>query len=507
MEQKINTNLLLDIGLSMGEIKVYLALFKLGSSSTGNIVTEAKIHSSKVYSILDRLIDKGLVSYSKLGKKTIYSVTSANYILDYLNEKQKSIEKQKIQATTLITELESLKLFHNKKSEASVFKELKGFEVAIENFSKQIDENEEVLIFATTKFNKNLRRKFLDSLSIIKNKIRMCIDENSELKDSIEKLKKVRIKKIQETFIPALIYISENFVLISVDDGKTTFSIDNNDVGVSFKHYFETIWKSTTRVYYGKEGAEKVVEELIEAGKKGLPNYGFGTHDNPYRIFVPDVLDKFFEAEKKYNIDTKLLFMEGGEHEQPNAKVKYLPKEYLSPVRTMIYEDSVAMVDFTEPWTTIIIDKKEIADSFKNYFMTLWNSNTRVYHGDEGPKIALMEYANEGRKGNYVCGFGTDKDDYLKYFKETLQKCFSMSVECGGFDEKLLFGHGFKSPNPTAEVRVLPEGMDIPVRTMIYGDKVAIVDFSIPMTTIIIEKKSVADAYRKYFDYLWKIAK
>ena len=42
---------------------------------------------------------------------------------------------------------------------------------------------------------------------------------------------------------------------------------------------------------------------------------------------------------------------------------------------------------------------------------------------------------------------------------------------------------------------------------MIYGNKVAIVDFTRPITTIIIEKKEIADAYKKHFELLWKIAK
>ena len=61
----MDIELLKEVGLTEGEIKVYLALFKIGASSTGPIVKEAKIHSSKVYPILDRLIEKGLVSFIK----------------------------------------------------------------------------------------------------------------------------------------------------------------------------------------------------------------------------------------------------------------------------------------------------------------------------------------------------------------------------------------------------------------------------------------------------------
>lgn len=40
-----------------------------------------------------------------------------------------------------------------------------------------------------------------------------------------------------------------------------------------------------------------------------------------------------------------------------------------------------------------------------------------------------------------------------------------------------------------------------------YGDKVALIDFHKPFTTIIIENKDVAQSYRQHFEFLWKIAK
>ena len=70
-----------------------------------------------------------------------------------------------------------------------------------------------------------------------------------------------------------------------------------------------------------------------------------------------------------------------------------------------------------------------------------------------------------------------------------------------------IFAEGFKSLNVTAEVRYLSKEFLFPVRTMIYGNKVAIVDFTKPITTIIIEKKEISDAYKKHFDLLWKISK
>ena len=55
-------------------------------------------------------------------------------------------------------------------------------------------------------------------------------------------------------------------------------------------------------------------------------------------------------------------------------------------------------------------------------------------------------------------------------------------------------------------IRYLPKGFTMPIRTMIYGDKVAIVDFNKPITTIIIQKKEIVKNYYKQFELLWSIA-
>ena len=56
-------NALKDAGLTDGEAKVYLALLELGSSTTGPIIHKSKIAKSIVYQILEKLMQKGLVSY------------------------------------------------------------------------------------------------------------------------------------------------------------------------------------------------------------------------------------------------------------------------------------------------------------------------------------------------------------------------------------------------------------------------------------------------------------
>src|SRR3989338_6212668 len=95
------------LGLTKGEIKVYLALNKLGESTIGPIGRESKVSKSKMYDILDKLIEKGLVGYiSKEGTK--YFVTNdPHMILEYVNSKEKELQTTKQQVESFLPSLRS----------------------------------------------------------------------------------------------------------------------------------------------------------------------------------------------------------------------------------------------------------------------------------------------------------------------------------------------------------------------------------------------------------------
>ena len=59
----MNTKILEAAGLTGNEIKVYLALLELGSVTAGEILKKIEIHRGAVYDTLDKLMEKGLVSY------------------------------------------------------------------------------------------------------------------------------------------------------------------------------------------------------------------------------------------------------------------------------------------------------------------------------------------------------------------------------------------------------------------------------------------------------------
>ena len=62
------------IGLTNGEARVYSSLLNLESSTVGPITKKSGVAYSKIYEVLQRLIEKGMVSF--IIKDTIFNSKS-----------------------------------------------------------------------------------------------------------------------------------------------------------------------------------------------------------------------------------------------------------------------------------------------------------------------------------------------------------------------------------------------------------------------------------------------
>ena len=60
---------------------------------------------------------------------------------------------------------------------------------------------------------------------------------------------------------------------------------------------------------------------------------------------------------------------------------------------------------------------------------------------------------------------------------------------------------------PLSEIRYIPEKYANPLAINIYKNKVSLIMWKKEPTAIVITEKEAADAYRKYFELMWKIAR
>ena len=60
--------------------------------------------------------------------------------------------------------------------------------------------------------------------------------------------------------------------------------------------------------------------------------------------------------------------------------------------------------------------------------------------------------------------------------------------------------------SPMVKYKILPKELSSPNVIYIYEDKIANVLWSKPPVSFVIKDKNIADSYRRYFNFLWKIS-
>jgi HTH-type transcriptional regulator, sugar sensing transcriptional regulator len=135
------------LGLTEGEAKVYFALVQLGSSTVGPITAKSKVAYSKIYEILGRLQEKGLVSIIMKSQKRHYQPISPRRIEEYLKRKEREIQEERSTLKELVPELEMLQALAGDRAQAEVFIGWKALYAAEEKLIEGSKPGDEVLYF------------------------------------------------------------------------------------------------------------------------------------------------------------------------------------------------------------------------------------------------------------------------------------------------------------------------------------------------------------------------
>jgi len=115
----MDTSILEDLGLTQAEIKVYVALLELGSSTAGPALEKSNLQNSVVHRALHSLIEKGLISFILEGKRKIYQATNPENFYDFIEDKKQKFSK-------LLLELKQKQLKSKEKKQATIYKGKKG---------------------------------------------------------------------------------------------------------------------------------------------------------------------------------------------------------------------------------------------------------------------------------------------------------------------------------------------------------------------------------------------
>ena len=242
-----------EAGLTDGETRVYLALLELGASTIGPILEKSSITRSIIYRILEKLIQKGLVSYIIKEKTKYYQASAPSKLLDYVESREKQLQINKNKIQEMIPQL-ILKQKLAKKSEANIYEGFKGLMTAYENRYLKLKAGDEVVLYGLPSKQPEFYHAYwqkanakLDKLGI---KSRLLYhpdvtDENLKNRNSYKLCEARRMPINMET--PSWVMVYKDVTLIAIPQGEMPFAfeITSQVVADSFKNYFEWFWKQS----------------------------------------------------------------------------------------------------------------------------------------------------------------------------------------------------------------------------------------------------------------------
>ncbi len=237
---------LIKAGLVKNEAKVYLALLKLGTASITEISQKSGVERTLIYGVVEKLLEKGLISSVIKINKKYFEPANPEKILDLIKEKEKIIEDA-------LPELKSLYKSVEKKQEVHHFKGKEGAKTILETLLKE--NSKEWLIFGTTGKTAEVLSFYLPQFHkkrVEKKIIFKAIYSEDSLKRAKE-IKKMKLTKVKilpkEYMTPTHINIVGNKLgIILWSEQPLGILIENKEIAESFRNYFKLLWNMAKKL-------------------------------------------------------------------------------------------------------------------------------------------------------------------------------------------------------------------------------------------------------------------
>lgn len=240
----MDTSILEDLGFTNAEIKVYLALLELGKSGAGLIISKTGLQNSVVHMTLNRLLEKGLISYAKKGRFREYYPQNPKIILEIIDKKKNKFKQ-------LLPEILA-KQKKIEKNEAKVFKGVKGLKSALYDMIEDAEKGDEFLFFSFfAKKPNDFNEVYEFYKEFEKDRERFGITTKgispASIKDKFTGRKTENIVFVDFP-TPTNISIFRNKVLMTPwEEEQVTFLIQSRQLADSFRTYFYSIWKTSNK--------------------------------------------------------------------------------------------------------------------------------------------------------------------------------------------------------------------------------------------------------------------
>ncbi|MEK6927004.1 MAG: helix-turn-helix domain-containing protein [Nanoarchaeota archaeon] len=239
------------IGLTKTEERLYLALLKIGENSTTKIMRESGVPASKTYEFLDKLIKKGLVSYTFKNGRKHFKAENPESIKVFLESKKEYIDKQILEVDKLIPHLNQIKTEKEPEIESFVYEGLNGIKILYEKTLKALEKGETHYIIGAPKIGNEMFEGYLLDWHKrrIKKEVYCKYIYNADAKEYGEIRRKMPLTKVKylpaQVISPVWTEIAKDYVITGHITNKSAviFVMKDKEMVKKYINYFDMIWK------------------------------------------------------------------------------------------------------------------------------------------------------------------------------------------------------------------------------------------------------------------------
>ncbi len=244
-------HLLEGLGLTKGEIKVYFALLEIGSSTTGGIIKKAKVSRSKVYEMLDRLSDKGLVSFVIRENTKYFEAADPDHIIHYVRRERSLLEEKEKELRKILPTLKQKKKFAKTPQTSAVYDGFKGIKTIYSEILYSLRKGDEYYAIAAehdvvkdksfTSFITNFHRR-REERGI---KVRLLASKRIKpvVSKMFSKSRFMKIKFFEQNIPSAMLIYGDNVATYVWGERPSGVIIKSEVIAKRYKDFFEEVWR------------------------------------------------------------------------------------------------------------------------------------------------------------------------------------------------------------------------------------------------------------------------
>ena len=229
------------LGLSNGEIKVYSAILQISVSSVNEIHEKTGLERRAIYDIINKLLEKGLITYTVENKKRTYQIAPINKLKQEIQKKKQEI----ISFEKLIPEINEIynskkpkirmEVFRGKEGIKSVFEDTLNYKEVYFIGGKMYVAKQMPIYWE--QYNKRRIKKRVKWYNLV-------LQDFKDKKILKQKLLYYKILPKEFSGSPSIIWIYGNKIINMLwGEEYFAFMIESKEIADNYKKYFWYLWE------------------------------------------------------------------------------------------------------------------------------------------------------------------------------------------------------------------------------------------------------------------------